>query len=180
MELEVKYQLADWGGTYERIQAQGFVLAKQSEQTDTYFLVNVAADDGAKHYLRIREDRTARTNSLDYHRAWSSGASEETEVGIEDRPATVKILMFLGLTVQCVVAKTRKEFRRDGVLVVMDDVEDLGHFVEIEIEGELTPENLSILDRIGREIGLERASEIRNAGYPDLIMARTRGIRPSS
>lgn len=67
--------------------------------------------------------------------------------------------------------KQRKVFTRGGVTVTLDDVRNLGRFVEIGIEGEENEADIARLNAVVAEAGLELSLRI-GADYPELLMKR--------
>ncbi len=57
---------------------------------------------------------------------------EEIEFGIESAREMQKILAELGFYVLCKVKKQRKTYLIGDLIVTLDDVEDLGEFIEVE------------------------------------------------
>ena len=96
---------------------------------------------GFRTWLRIREDTVNKSASI--------GGKKE----------------------KCVVDKQRKVFTRGGVTVTLDDVRNLGRFVEIGIEGEENEADIARLNAVVAEAGLELSLRI-GADYPELLMKR--------
>lgn len=78
---------------------------------------------------------------------------------------------------KCVVDKQRKVFTRGGVTVTLDDVRNLGRFVEIGIEGEENEADIARLNAVVAEAGLELSLRI-GADYPELLMKRKKDKEP--
>ena len=72
--------------------------------------------------------------------------------------------------------KQRKVFTRGGVAVTLDDVRNLGRFVEIGIEGEENEADVARLNAVVAEVGLELSLRI-GADYPELLMKRKKKIK---
>ncbi|MCK5272392.1 MAG: class IV adenylate cyclase, partial [Sedimentisphaerales bacterium] len=69
---------------------------------------------------------------------------EEIEVEIGDRKMAMMLLKALGFTTTLVVEKTRRLAQLDSCQVCLDEVEDLGNFVEIEGPNETEIEQVAI------------------------------------
>lgn len=173
MELEIKYKVEFF--PYKLVIDMGFVEIKKSHQIDRYYIVDKLYDS-QRTYLRLREDVLDRKYSFDYHQIVSELATKETEIllnCIQDIKSFDYILNSLGLKNVCIVNKQRSVFQKDNCKVIFDKVANLGCFVEIEIEGEESDENISIINNLSRSLNLQISNKILNAGYPDLILNNT-------
>tara|TARA_Y100000310_G_scaffold270046_1_gene283648 strand:+ start:1135 stop:1584 length:450 start_codon:yes stop_codon:yes gene_type:complete len=149
MELEYKFNCEDLEAVKEKAKSLGFSFSKKKHQIDTYFIVCEKKEDSGD-YLRIREEE-GRVR-LDYHRALSLLATEEYEVGFENKEIMVEILKLLGYDVVCIVDKEREEYVKDHVTITSDMIKELGSFVELEVEGEESKEVGEELKSISKRI----------------------------
>jgi len=94
---------------------------------------------------------------------------DETEVEIKDKAGTMKILESLGLEIECVVDRERRKYEKGNVVVVFDKIGGLGSFVEVEVVGEPSEENKSLVMDTARELGLSEDDRVAGKGYPDLL-----------
>lgn len=149
----------------------GFTFFKQSHQIDRYYLSGKIIN-GRNIYLRIREDVLRHKFSLDFHEVISDLATKETELELNNENAQkmAYVLVGLGLQLLCIVNKQRQEYLLDDAKLVVDQVENLGKFVELEIEGQETMENQLRLDHLAAELGLCQSDRVDGKGYPDLLM----------
>lgn len=76
------------------------------------------------------------------------------------------ILNMLGVQQVCVVSKLRETYKVGNILVCLDDVSDLGTFVELEIltEGGTLEASADIVDLIGK-LGLDTFDFSRKSYY---------------
>jgi predicted adenylyl cyclase CyaB len=169
MEIEYKYRVETTTHLREKLLKNGFSEGKKKAQIDTYFIVAEKKNDGRKVYLRVREDKLKKTNSLDYHIVFSEAATKELEVNVTDAATTIEILQNLGLKVVCVVDKEREEYNRNGLKVMIDQVLSLGSFVEIEVEGE-EQTSLPLIKEVATELGLTEKQRVKKEGYPDMLL----------
>ncbi len=172
MELEAKYKCDDLSALIEKAKELGFKLEKKKKQIDTYFIMNETKEDGTRHYLRIREDNLKGTISLDYHIVLSLLETDETEMEISDKEKMTKILGLLGHEVKCVVNKDREQYKKDKVRVIFDKIANLGDFVEIEINDELSKENENLIKKVAESLGLDEKDRVVKKGYPDLLIEK--------
>lgn len=170
MELELKFFASE---DYAPILLdKGFKFGKFKHQIDTYYIVDETLK-GYRTWLRIREDLVGNTASLDLHRLVSEIATDEKEIGFPAAEVDkMKLVMeTLGHNVKCAVNKQRRTFIRDDVKVTLDEIENLGKFIEVEIEGEETESDIAALNAVVAELGLKLSLHI-NAGYPELLMRK--------
>ena len=165
MELELKFMVEK---SFEpRLRALGYKAGQFCRQLDTYYIVDETIG-GFRTWLRIREDTVNKSASIGLRRLVSDNASEKTETVFAPEDAgKMKQVM----AEKCVVDKQRKVFTRGGVTVTLDDVRNLGRFVEIGIEGEENEADIARLNAVVAEAGLELSLRI-GADYPELLMKR--------
>jgi len=172
MELEVKFRCDSVQRVMSKALELGFILKKKKHQIDTYFIVNKKTKYGTRDYLRIREDLSSNSLSLDYHKVLSELETDETEIKIVDKEGIIKILELLGYDIVCVVNKIREQYEKDNVVITVDKVEGLGNFVEIEINEELTDSNRNKIYSIATNLELMEKDRVSKKGYPDLLMEK--------
>jgi len=170
MEIEVKYKHDNLEDFAQKLLSEGFILEKSKHQIDTYFIVNRKNDDGTRDYLRIRGDSEGNKFSLDFHKVLSLLETDETELKFTDMKGMSKILGALGFDVACVLNKDRKKYKKGPLLVILDKVEGLGNFVEVELIDEPTDENKALVLGTASELGLKEENRVIKKGYPDLLI----------
>lgn len=167
MELELKFAVEkDYRPLLTKL---GFTVGKQKHLVDFYYLSDEKLN-GIRTWLRIRKNELNNNVSLDLHQLRSIYATEETEITIlpDDITKLRKILAVLGLSEICIVDKKRQTFRKGNIEVALDEVKNLGSFIEIEIEGEENLQNIDKINQLALKLGL-KPEETINAGYPELI-----------
>lgn len=170
MELEAKFRAPEIERVEEDVKRAGFELVGEKHQIDHYYIVGETDDDGTRHYFRVREDDHAGEHSIDYHRVLSELETAETELSINSADDAMEILTLLGHEVKCVVDKDRTEYAKDEVLITMDHIEELGDFVEIELDGELSEETERTFEDLIDQFDLNDANRVTQQGYPELIL----------
>ncbi len=170
MELEMKFRCENLDTIEDLLVIGGFVKSKQKHQRDTYFIVNQHNEDGTRDYFRVRRDLIKGTYSMDYHRVLSELETQETEVDIEDDQGAIDILKNLGYEVKCVVDKKRSEYTKENLSVTLDEVKDLGTYVEIELMGDLNAENEQTILKTQEYLNLPDTNRVQRMGYPDLLL----------
>lgn len=169
MEIEKKFKINNKEELQQRIINEGFEHKKQTHQEDTYYLVNEIRNQ-KRTYLRIREDIIRKKTRIDYHEVISNIAAEETEVEIVDVEKAKILLEKMGFKQQCIVNKKRDGYTKGDITIDVDEVRNLGTFIEIEKEGEDTKENENEIEKLQETLKLSEKDRIIKKGYPDLLM----------
>ena len=173
MEFERKAILKNKQKVMEYIKAKGFAASKHSHQIDTYFS-KPNREDFIDKYLRIRQDLINKKNSIDYHIVRSDTATEEFESDIDDAEVLMHILKGVGMELLCVVDKDRHTFCKDKILIVIDNVKDLGDFIEIEVDADNEKDAEKIIYDIFAKLEINTDDIISGKGYPDLLLDKQR------
>jgi predicted adenylyl cyclase CyaB len=90
-------------------------------------------------------------------------------------PASLKQTLTLALGIRGVVRKTRYLYMVGQTRVHLDDVEGLGHFMELEVvmrEGQSDAEGQAIAEDLMRRLGVQKEAWLEGA-YIDLIERRS-------
>lgn len=174
VEIEVKIPIGDMHEIGQRLEQKGFVRAAVHEETDTYY--NSTYYDLKEHdkALRIRKvvDRT-------HGKSWSelnckgpklddvSVSRKEIEMVIENSERMEAILAELGFfSVKCTVRKIRYHFNRGRITAVLDRVENIGDFLELEIlefGEDKRAECLQEIEKVMEEIGFSMKDTVRTS-----------------
>jgi adenylate cyclase class 2 len=163
LEVEMKFPVADFAHLEAELAAWGSALQETLREEDHYF--NAPDRDFAQTDEALRIRRIGSSNFLTYKgpkRDQQTKTRAEIEVALAPGPETAEamsqLVTRLGYRPVAVVAKTRRVFRthRQGfnLEVCLDEVKDLGRFVELEI---LAPEDR--LDE-ARKVLLTTAAEL--------------------
>lgn len=172
-EVELKVA-ADHERVRERLTALGADPVRNVVQTDTYYDAphrDFAETDEAVRVRRERED-DRETVKLTYKGPLVEAESKtrrEHETVVEDAAAIEGILEGVGFSPAFTVEKERTFYRYDGYTVTLDDVTDLGEFVEVETEAEAVESAREGAIAVLRELGLEPDEQIRTS-YLGLLL----------
>jgi len=134
-EVELKLR-ADVAAVRDRLRDLGASREAAVRQADTYYDAphrDFAATDEAIRVRRI-DDGGETVGRLTYKGPLVDAGSktrEEHETAV-DPDAAARILEALGFTPVATVEKTRESYVLDGYAVVLDDVDGVGEFVEVE------------------------------------------------
>ena len=164
VNVEMKARDPDPEGTLARCLALGAVDAGVLAQRDTYFMAR-------RGRLKLRTSESSEL--IAYGRPDDAQATESTYVlaPVSDPEALTEALdTALGTTV--VVAKRRRLLLWEGVRIHLDEVEDLGSFVEFEAvlpdAGDLATAHEKVA-RLRAELGIEDDALV-SVGYSDLLL----------
>ncbi len=179
LEVEMKFPVADFAPLEGKLAAWGDSQLKSRREEDHYF--NAPDRDFAQTDEALRLRRVASTNSLTYKGAKLDPQTKtrtEIEVplapGQEALEAMSQLLTNLGYHLVAVVQKIRRVFRTNkegfGLEICLDEVTDVGRFVELEILAaeERLDEARRVLQGAAADLGLT-ASERRS--YLELLLA---------
>jgi adenylate cyclase class 2 len=176
IEVEVKAHASDLAAVENKLSAMGALKKNEEYQEDVYF--NAPHRDFAKtdEALRIRKTRNKDGERvfITYKGAKMDEVSKtrkEIEVDVGNPHKVANIFESLGFRPVGTVKKNRISYLLDELIITLDEIQDLGSFVEIEKE---TPEGedfQGILDeifatysRIGIDGGFERRSYLELMG----------------
>jgi adenylate cyclase class 2 len=180
LEVELKFVGVEPARLEQQLVDRGAQLGGTLSQADEYFAHpgrNFADTDEA---LRIRSEGERRV--LTYKGPKLPGAVKireeiEVDVGSDQAAGLKRILDQLGFRSVAVVAKTRRSWQltyagRD-LKVEIDDVQQLGSFVEIEsvTDARSVAVTEAAILRLAQELGLDRASK---ASYLGLLLGAKR------
>jgi adenylate cyclase class 2 len=156
-----------------------FEILGETAQTDIYFTLpnrDIYKEDMA---LRVRTEQVGerKLSFLTFKgkgRATAFHDREEIETSVDDGEKLTDILHALDFRKVLTVKKKRMSYRNKSVTVSLDEVDGLGHFVEVEYAAEDTDvgQELAIatIDRLIGKMGLETAvNEPKN--YLQLLVA---------
>lgn len=171
-EVELKVR-AEHDPVRTRLSEIGAERLGTIRQVDTYYDAphrSFAETDEALRLRRVEDEdgdgsRTG-TTKLTYKGPLvdqDSKTREELETGVDDGETVNEILDRLGFEPAATVEKTRERFAHGGYTVVLDDVEGLGQFVEVETEAEaIEPAREGAVERLV-ELGLDPDEQIRTS-----------------
>ncbi len=154
------------------------------ETIDTYYthekLTRLQPDKNGRvvEWFRIREneERTFLTHKKDRFNAggvWTHSDEEETRV--DDAQRMREIIVALGFTELVRIDNRKHTFTTDTYEVVLEDVEDLGLFLEVEVKrpGEDVEEERERIRAFIAKLGILGREE-RDAGKPELLLRKRR------
>lgn len=175
IENEVKYKI---GGNIEIIKRKliddlGFIFVKESNQEDYYFSPPHKNFAGTKkYYLRLRRDSKTNGAEFAYHIVRSNIRTDEWAIYVDDFNVMLKILKFLNFKIDCVINKKRLSYKNNSINIVVDNIKNLGSFIEIEYCGKFSKDIKNKFEKIAAALSVKKEDCIKGMGYPDLLMQK--------
>jgi len=178
IEVELKFHIPKHSDLLNFLEKEG-EFAGEFYQKDSYFAPSHQdwfATEKIEKWLRIRE--SDKGNSINY-KHWKYRENEnlnycdEYNTNIGEADQIEKILTALDIKPIIVVDKHRQSFMYQGVEISLDEVAELGSYVELEMKGKFTsPEEARVeLYRLAESLGLKREWQDQK-GYPWLLLEK--------
>lgn len=143
----------------------------ESEMEDIYFAHPLRDFGKTDESLRLR--KTGEFSELTYKgprmHTESTKAREELTVKIDNPLAAQRIIERLGFKEFSVVRKRRSSYLLDKLRVDVDDVDELGEFVELEVLTESPERSAQLLELARKELGLEK---LEQRTYLELLLEK--------
>ena len=162
--LELKARVASLHDAISSARGAGAEFAGVLLQEDTSFEVR-------RGRLKLREEQGGRAELIFYERVetgsprWSEYARHAV-----DQPASMKALLAAALGVRTVVRKERHLFLLPDVRIHLDDVQDLGQFIEFEIVDLDEAPSANLLESLRVRFGI-RDEAVIPGSYADLVVS---------
>ena len=141
IEVELKFSLVNKKELIAKLQSIAKLGKENDLQKDTYYIPahrNFLEKLPILEWLRLRE--TPKESSINYKR-WhnengkNAVSCDEFETKVEEVDELKNILARLNFTESIIVEKTRTTYHYKDVEIAIDDVKDLGAFIELEAKG---------------------------------------------
>lgn len=164
--LEVKAKIASSESARELAESLHAKYAGTLHQTDTYF--------GVTHgRLKLREIDGAHAELISYDREESSTRRDSRfELFTVQNPSKLKSLLEASCGIRGIVEKTRILYLMDETTRIhLDEVKNLGSFVEFEVPVSNDAEAAEQLDSLIKQFGIGSGDFLRNS-YIDLLLER--------
>jgi len=164
MEVEVKFRV-EFGHMKAKIESLGARFIREELQEDVYFSVPFPTQ------LRVREIPNLGEAFLTYKEIKDPGRNEEfdeIEVGVSDASKTREILKRLGFKEDVTVRKRRLVYRLDNVTFELNDVEELGGFLDIEVISDDVEEAKKKIWEMAGRLGLSE-KDVEPRLYQELL-----------
>jgi len=170
LEVEVKGKVEDLKTVEAKAKALGFSFVGVEEHSDIYY----------RHPLRdfAKTDEAIRVRTVNGKRVLTykgpkvdkvSKTREEIEVEVDgDMP---KVLEKLGFSPVTEVAKVRRIYTKGDIEVCLDDVRDVGTYVEVECKSTNLEETRARVMAVVKALGIKDKDLERNS-YLQLLLAK--------
>jgi predicted adenylyl cyclase CyaB len=167
VNIEIKARVRDFKALRDRAEALSDTSCETISQEDTFF-------NTQKGRLKLRVLSPEQAWLVYYERPDVEGPRRSDYHLAESRdPENLKTALRLALGVRGVVRKTRYLYMVGQTRIHLDDVEGLGHFMELEVvmrEGQGDEEGQAIARDLMKKLGV-REEDLLDLAYMDLIEA---------
>jgi adenylate cyclase class 2 len=170
LEVEVKGKVKDLKSVEAKAKALGFSFVGVEEHSDIYYRHPTRDFAKTDEAIRVRTVNGKRVLTYKGPKVDKvSKTREEIEVDIQgDMP---KVLERLGFSPVTEVAKVRRVYKKGDIEVCLDDVRDVGTYVEVECRStDLVATRTRVLDVV-KALGLKDKDLERNS-YLQLLLAK--------
>ena len=180
IEVEVKVSVEDPKQMERSIIELGATPIGIDVQADTYYNASHCDFGKTDEALRIRvQDDQAFLTYKGPKMDDVSKTRKEIQVEIQDTESMGNILTSLGFSPVAIVTKKRKNFRIGDFYISLDEVRDLGHFMEVEItmkEPRNYREKVESIFKFMAKLDIKRESTIRKS-YLEMMLEKNERIR---
>jgi adenylate cyclase class 2 len=139
VEIEAKMRVADLAEMRRRLKAAGGTRAGELEETNTFFDDPQRALQRADKGLRLRANRNVKTGKTEYivtfkgpRQAATVKTRQELEFSVSDPENAAEVFAALGYKATISFHKRRQSWKLLGCKVELDELPQLGTFIEIE------------------------------------------------
>jgi len=158
LEIEVKIKVESFELLKKKLIDMGAELCGNGYQEDVYYNSPVCDFGITDEALRVRYsgEKAEATYKGPKLPGSSAKARKEINISVSSGQDFEKMLKRLGFRRTSVVSKQRDEYRFNETLIALDNVDDLGKFIEIEVLTEGTIENaLEKIEQVKYELEIE-------------------------
>lgn len=176
-EIEIKARVADKAALLKALSAQQIKLTNPIEQHDVVYYIEGTLDNAPDSvWLRLRTENGIKTilTLKKQHRGGLDSIEHETVV--DDAQEAKNIIEALGFTLYSDLTKTRQKGKTGNVAICLDEVQDLGTFIEAEQLTDLDADGNEVeakLWAIFMSLGINKTDEVLE-GYDVLHRAKTK------
>lgn len=133
MEIEIRAKIKNIKNIEQCIVGLGAKLVKQKRQIDKYFgEINLFKKLGYSFLMRVRNEGDKKFLTYKGAKLKKDGVWEEYEFKIDNEITAEAMLKAMGLEKIIEVKKNRIEYKLNDLTICLDNIEGLGHFIEIE------------------------------------------------
>lgn len=170
-EIEVKAKLRNKQELLNKADKLGISFSEPYSQDDTTYETDLPKDDPGWNIFRIRKQTDKTILTMKYKASSRSRDNHERESVIEDADEVADMLERIGYSFGVRVKKTRQIAKYNGLEICVDEIDDLGAFVEVE---ELASDDADVDEIQGKlwgllkELGVSSTDRVHK-GYDSLM-----------
>lgn len=178
-EIEVKAQIADPNAIRVQLENLGCTFSEAVRQEDAIYTdpaIPFEVFQSNINLLRIRKEGEKIIFTLKRPQKNEQDAIEH-ETEIKNRDEMDAILRLIGLEERVKVTKTRQKAKYKNYEICLDNVEDLGFFIEVETFSD-TRDPIEIQEEIFQfllSLGIKKVDRVRE-GYDTLVYVKNKKI----
>lgn len=175
MEIEIKAICENKEEVKTKLKEIDAVEGKQKHQIDEYYNHPSRDTRQTKEYIRLRYKPDSQEGVFAYHLNISDGVTKEFEIKVDNVKTFKEILEKLGFPLLGVIDKQRETYTHNDFKITLDDVKDIGMFVEIETDGEESEikEKKEQCAKLLEQLGISREKINNNIWLSDIATGRT-------
>ena len=160
--IELKATLGSLSNARDKINAMGAHKQGTYRQVDTYFNVQTGR-------LKLREIDGEPTSKLVYYEREDILDLKMSDILILEThdPDTLKAILQRSIGVKATITKQREIYQHQGTQIHLDNVEDLGTFIEFERPITDLPEDRETLKKLMEKLEI-RLQDLITGSYSDL------------
>lgn len=163
--VEIKAKVRDWDKVTARAEALSGTAGEVLDQEDVFFSV-------AEGRLKLRTFPDGRGELIAYDRPNQAGAkTSHYQIFRTSDPESLKLVLAQGMGIRGIVRKRRILHWVGSTRIHLDDVEDLGRYLELEVvlgDGESEAYGATEANRLLDALGIGPADRI-DCAYIDLL-----------
>ena len=171
MEIEIRAKVDDLKKIEQRVIELGAEFVKQKKQVDVYYgEIDLIKKLGYSFLIRVRSEGDKKYLTYKGAETKIDGVWEEYEFNIENDVTAKAMLSAMGLDKVIEVNKSRKEYKLENLTICLDDIADLGLFIEIESQDDDDINKIKLNDFM-KKLDITE-DQIINKGYVTMLLSK--------
>jgi len=175
MEIEIKATFDDKEKVKTALKTLGAQEEKVKHQIDEYYNHPSRDTRKTKEYIRLRSKPGEDKAIFAYHINIADGVNKEFEVAVDNVTTFRQILQGFNFALLGTIDKKRESYKFEEFKIDIDEVKDIGNFIEVEIDGEESEidEKKAQCIEFLKKIGLSEKNLCQNVWLADIATGRT-------
>lgn len=178
-EIEIKVRVNDLDKLLSYISSLGIKLGKKLKQHDVVYALPGSEDNHLEAiWLRVRTENDSKVYFTLKRSVVGHLDSIEHEVIVDNAREIENIIAEMGYELYSDLTKVRRKAKHGEIEICIDEVPELGNFIEAELIMQHDTNHDSAVDRLWKlfgELGLDKKDEVHE-GY-DVLERRIRGLK---